>query len=378
MPEHRPEHRIVDTPEQLGAALATIDAPVIGVDVERSAAPRYYKPAALIQVGTAQRAVLVDSHVLGPTPELGAFLSSRHVVTHAATNDIESLDWAGVVLDELDDTSIAAALLGLPTGLDPLLQELLDVALSPDKEKYQRANWERRPLPEGMAAYAAGDVLHLEALMEELHGLLEDAGRVDWYDQECAHMLTSTRAATRTWEDTKGSGRLDDVQRSVLRAMWDCRETIARGRDSAPQSVIRDETLVDVANSPATSTRELQGRNKRRGAPDDDAAELLFDAMDAGLHADPQPRAQQPRSDAGHNLDRDRHAAMRSARADVADELGMDAGVLCPGRVLWGPVHAEATTADELVAALDLRPWQLDLLRDPLWHAWESVGHNGD
>lgn len=372
------EHHLVDTPQQLDAALATIDSPVIGVDVERSAAPRYYKPAALIQVGNAQRAILVDSHRLGPTPTLGDFLSSRRVVAHAATNDIESLDWAGVVLDDLDDTSIAAALLGLPTGLDPLLQDLLDVALSPDKDKYQRANWEQRPLPEGMAAYAAGDVLHLEALMEELHGRLATTGRTDWYDQERAHMLTSTRAATRAWDDTKGSSRLDDAQRSVLRAMWECREAIAREHDLAPQTVMRDEAMVDVAGNPATSTRELQRRNKRRGKPDDDAAELLFDAMDAGLQAEPQPRPDLARSQAGHNVDRNRHAALRNARADVAEELGMDAGVLCPGRVLWGPVRAEVATADELVAALDMRPWQLELLRDPLWAAWESVGHDGD
>ncbi len=371
-------HQLVDEPGQLAPALATIDQPVIGVDVERTAAPRYHKPAALIQVGTADRAILVDSHVLGPTPELGDFLRARTVVAHAATNDIESLDWAGVELDELDDTSIAAGLLGLPTGLDPLLQELLDVALSPDKDKYQRANWERRPLPDEMAAYAAGDVLHLAALMEELRDRLDRTNRTEWYDQERAHMLVSTRAATRSWEDTKGSGRLDARQRAVLRALWECREEIARRRDLAPNTVLREEILVDLAATPATSTRELQRRNARRGKPDDDAAELLFDAMDAGLAAPPEPRPRQASSNASRSVDSDRHAAMRSARAAVAKGLGLDAGVLCPGRVLWGPVHANVTSPDELVAALDLRPWQLDLLGDALWAAWESVDADGD
>ena len=371
-------HELVDEPDQLAPALATIDEPVVGVDVERTAAPRYHKPAALIQVGTADRAVLVDSHVLGPTPELGDFLRARRVVAHAATNDIESLDWAGVELDELDDTSIAAGLLGLPTGLDPLLQELLDVALSPDKDKYQRANWERRPLPDEMAAYAEGDVLHLPALMAELRDRLDQADRTEWYDQERAHMLASTRAATRSWEDTKGSGRLDAAQRAVLRALWECREDIARRRDLAANSVLREETLVDLAATPATSTRELQRRNPRRGKPDDDAAELLFDAMDRGLAASPQPRPRRASSAASTSIDRDRHAAMRTARAAVAKDLGVDAGLLCPGRVLWGPVHADVASPDELVAALDLRPWQRAQLRDPLWAAWESVDAAAD
>lgn len=350
----------------------------MGLDVERSAAPRYYKPAALIQVGTAAQAVLVDSHRLGPTPLLGAFLAERRVVAHAATNDIESLDWAGVVLAELDDTSIAAALLGLPTGLDPLLQDLLDVALSPDKSRYQRANWEQRPLPRGMAAYAAGDVLHLPALMALLHDRLEEAGRTDWYDEERHHMLASTRASTRAWDDTRGAGRLDDAQRAVLASLWEAREDLARTRDSAPQTLLRDETLVDLAADPPSSSRDLQRRNKRRGQPDDDAAVVLFDALDAGLSAPPRPRPPASTSTAGTTVDRERHAAMRSARSTVAADLGMDAGVLCPSRVLWGPVHANVTSRAELEAALDLRPWQVELLGEVLWAAWESVDPTGD
>jgi ribonuclease D len=371
--EGRAVHLLVDSHSDLAAALATIDAPVVGLDVERSAAPRYWKPAALIQVGTAEQAVLVDSHRLGPTPMLGDFLAGRRVVAHAATNDVESLDWAGVVLEELDDTSIAAALLGLPTGLDPLLRDLLDVALSPDKDKYQRANWERRPLPEGMAAYAAGDVLHLPALMALLDHQLEEAGRVGWYDQERHHMLASTRAATRAWEDTKGAGRLDAAQRAVLAALWEAREELARRRDTAPQTLLRDETLVDLAADPPSGSRDLQRRNRRRGQPDDDAAVVLFDALDEGMSAPPRPRPATSSSTAGTSTDRERHAAMRAARATLATELGMDAGVLCPSRVLWGPIHANASSRAELEAALDLRPWQVELLGGVLWDAWESV-----
>ncbi len=345
----------------------------MGLDVERSAAPRYYKPAALIQVGTARRAVLVDSHRLGPTPLLGEFLARRQVVAHAATNDIESLDWAGVVLDELDDTSIAAALLGLPTGLDPLLQDLLDQALSPDKDKYQRANWEQRPLPDEMADYAAADVLHLPALMVRLRERLEELGRLAWYDQERAHMLASTRASARTWGDTRGAARLDPPQRAVLRALWEAREALARDRDSAPQTLLRDETLIDLAADPPSSSRDLQRRNKRRRQPDDAAAVILFDALDAGMSAPPEPRPESSRSTAGSTVDRERHAAMRAARSDLATELGMNAGILCPGRVLWGPIHADVGGRVELEATLDLRPWQVDLLGAALWAAWESV-----
>ena len=160
--------QFVDDPSDLASALARIDEPLVGVDVERADAPRYYRTAALIQVGTADHVVLVDAVALDPVPLLGDFLAERTAVLHALPNDLEPLRAVGVEVGTVHDTAVAASLLGLPIGLDPLLQELLDVALSPDKERFQRADWERRPLPHDMAAYAAGDVVHLGELWDEL------------------------------------------------------------------------------------------------------------------------------------------------------------------------------------------------------------------
>lgn len=365
-------HTLVDTLDALGHALGRVDAPVVGLDVERTAAPRYFKPAALVQVGTADHAVLLDTHVLGPLPTVGEFLGDRTVVLHAGTNDIESLDGADMTLDRVEDTAIAAALLGLPRGLDPLLDEVLGVRLDGDKDRFQRANWERRPLPSDMAAYAAGDVVHLPALVDELAERLDDLGRTEWYRQECDHMLADTRAATRTWEDTGGLGRLDPDQRAIARAVWERREELARSRDDAPQVVLRDDTIVDVAANPPDDPDELRRRNDRRG-PDRATAEQLLEAVRSGAAASPEPVEDQPAGSVDTRVARDRHAAMRKARAAVARELGIDSGVLAPGRVLWAPIHAAPASADELAAALDLRPWQKDLVVDALWEAHESV-----
>lgn len=366
-------HVLVDTHDRLPSALDDVDTDVVGVDVERTTAPRYFKPAAVVQVGVADRALLIDSHVLGPTPEVGEFLRDRTCVLHAATNDIESLDGVGMRLEHVEDTSLAAALLGHPVGLDPLLQEVLGVSLGDDKDRFQRADWERRPLPDDMAAYAAGDVVHLPALLATLTAQLEAAGRQDWYRQECEHVLAATRATSRRWDDTRGAGRLDPRQRAVLRAVWERREQLARDQDDAPQALLRDKALVDIAASPPADPRELARRNQRRGRPDHQVAEALFAALQQGRDAseEPRPGSGGSRSDAA--TDRERHAAMRRARAEVAEDLGIEAGVLCPGRVLWGGIHADPDDADELVAAIDLRDWQRALLRDPLWEAYTSV-----
>lgn len=316
--------------------------------------------------------LLVDTHRLGGhVPVLGNFLVGRVVVLHAGTNDIPSLDEADVDLDTFEDTAVAAAVLGLPLGLDNLLQELLGVALSPDKDRFQRADWERRPLPDDMAAYAAGDVEHLPELIMDLRGRLTDLGRLDWYRQERDHMIDSTRAATRSWEDTRGSGRLDDDQRAVLRALWTRREDLARRDDLAPQRVLRDETLVDLAGSPADDIEDLSRRNKRRGQPTRGHAAELLEAQVEGLAAGPETRNGSSRR--FDRRDRDRHAAMRNARSELADEMGLDAGFLCPGRTLWAPIEADPADQDELVANLDLRPWQCELLADALWDAYTTV-----
>ncbi len=344
---------------------------MVGLDVERSTKPRFDNPAALVQVGTSELVLLVDTHALGAVPVLGDFLRDRVVVLHAATNDIPSMDRAAIELDTLEDTAIAAALLGLPLGLDNLLQELLDVALSPDKDRFQRADWERRPLPDDMAAYAAGDVEHLPELIADLRARLADRGRLDWYRQERDHMIDDTRRSTRSWEDTRGAGRLDAAHRAVLRALWTCREELAERDDLAPQRVLRDATLVDLAGEPADDPQALARRNKRRGQPLPDHAEALFAAQQDGRAAPPEHRS--PAAHRFDGTDRDRHAAMRHARSDLADEMGLHPGFLAPSRTLWAPIAAEPADAEELVANLDLRPWQRDVLAPVLWEAYSKV-----
>lgn len=360
----------VDTPTALAAALARVDAPVVGVDVERADAPRYFRTAALIQVGTSDDVVLVDAKALDPVPLLGDFLAERTTILHALTNDLDPLRTAGVEVGEVHDTAVAASLLGLPVGLDPLLQELLDVALSPDKDRFQRADWEQRPLPDDMAAYAAGDVVHLERLWASLAARLDEAGRRSWYDEERDAIVVTAFEDARAWTRTKGAGRLDAAQRAVLKALWLEREAICREFDLAPNRVLRDEVLVDLAARPASDATDLVRRNRRRGRPSRTHADRLLAAQVAGAAAAPEERESNSQWTPAH---RDAFDAMRKARAAVARDIGLDAGVLCPSKALWGPVRGQPSDAQELCAMAGLRYWQADLLADALWGAYSEA-----
>lgn len=365
------ELEFVDDPAHLPAALSRIDEPVVGLDVERADAPRYFRTAALIQVGTANRVVLVDAVTLAPVPTLSHFLAERTSILHALQNDLEPLRAVGVEVGDVHDTAVAASLLGLPTGLDPLLQELLGVALSPDKERFQRADWEQRPLPDDMATYAAMDVIHLSALWNDLRTRLQADERLPWYQQELHALVVGAHDDNRDWTRTKGAGRLSPEERAVLKALWEEREAICVEADMAPNRALRDEVLIDLAQKPARDPTDLIRRNKRRGRPSRQHAERLLAAQETGAQAPPEPK--ENGAEPWSRSHRDAFDAMRKARAEVADDLGLDAGVLCPSRALWGPARENPSDPDELCDLADLRPWQAAALRTVLWEAYRAA-----
>jgi ribonuclease D len=370
--EHAGEVVFVDDPAAVLDALASVAGDTVGVDVERADADRYFRRAALIQVGTAERCLLLDGVTLERLPELDDFLDEgRTAVLHALENDLDPLAAKGVRPGRVADTAIAAAVLGLPIGLSGLLAEVLGIELTADKEAYQRADWEARPISSGMAEYAAGDVFHLPELWRTLDDRLTDAGRRSWYDQELDHVVARAAEDTRDWTRVKGSGRLDPPAKAVLRALWEERERLARAHDIAPNRLVHDDVLRDLAETPPTTVDELVRRSpRRRGLLREHAADLLA-AVDRGREAPAEPKEERSRRWAPE--DKAAYDAMRRARADVAEELGIDAGVLCSSRPLWRAVAGRPSDGQELCALAELRPWQTDLLADVLWDVYTAA-----
>ena len=361
----------VDDAAAVRGVLARLDAPVLGIDVERADADRYFRRAALVQVGTAEGCVLLDTVALDALPQLDELLDTDHLaVLHAAENDLAPLTSLGVNVERLADTAVAAALLGLPTGLSRLLEELLDVRLSDDKDAFQRADWEQRPLPADMAAYAAGDVVHLPALWQELAQRLDEQGRLGWYEEELAAGLARAAEDNRDWTRVKGAARLDPSQRAVLRALWEAREAEARAHDIAPNRLVHDEVLRELAVDPPRTEAQLVRRSPRRRGLLRQHAGVLFAAVQAGLTAEPEPRE---RSSRWTDAERTVHDALRTRRARVAEEIGLEPGVLCPSKVLSAAVAGAPEDGRELCALAGLRTWQTELLADPLWDAYVTA-----
>lgn len=369
---HELEVVFVDEPAAVAEALTTLDGEVVGVDVERADADNYFRRAALVQVGVPGRCLLLDGVTIDAMDALDAFLDGSHLaVLHAVENDLEPLARKGVRADRLADTAVAASLLGLPIGLSGLLREVLEVELTEDKERFQRADWEQRPLPDDMAGYAAGDVVHLPALWSELDDRLASAGRRSWYEQELDFTMRRAEEATRDWTRVKGAGRLSPEAKAVLKALWEARETLARAHDTAPNRLLHDDVLRALAEEPPTSEADLVRRSPRRRRQLREHAEVLFDAVGAGLQAGPLETEHEPRR--WSPQDKGAYDAMRKARAEVANDLGLDPGVVCSSRPLWRAVAAQPDDGEQLCAAAELRPWQRELLRDVLWDAYAEA-----
>jgi ribonuclease D len=94
--------------------------------------------------------------------------------------------------------------------------------------------------------------------------------------------------------------------------------------------------------------------------------QVVFDAAEQ----DPPP----PDPDRRRWTDRDSRAfdRLREARAAVARELGIDAGVLCSSKTLKEAVRDDPSDVDALCDAAGLRPWQRELLGEVLWRAYRG------
>jgi ribonuclease D len=351
------------TTAQLADALAELGGTgpeLVGVDVERADADRYWRHPALIQVGADGLVVLVDPQDgLDLTP-LATFLRERSVILHAMDNDLAPLASVGVELHRIEDTAVAAAVLGLPTGLEALLDHLLDIRFTGDKQRMQRADWSRRPLPEPMLDYAASDVADLGRLWRTMRAELEAAGRWEWYVQERdAVREQPPLEERRAWTRLRGLGRLDRRSQTRARELWQVREELARDTDTAPGRIVADRVLLELARTPVTDARGLRRAGVRRQAARR-FGEQLLEALRNGDGAEPVTRRGRRFDDRERTLVDE----LRARRTAVAEQHDLDPGVLCPNRALEQAVAAGPTTPEELRGALDVRTWQWELLAD--------------
>jgi ribonuclease D len=295
---------LISTSSELAASCARLAShEVITVDTEFLRETTYYPLLCVVQMASADEAVVVDALADGldlkPFFEL---MANEKVlkVFHAARQDIEIIfHLAATIPHPIFDTQVAAMVLGYGDSIayDQLVERI--TGYRPDKT-HRFTDWARRPLTEEQLHYAVSDVTHLRDVFVALDADLKKRGRSDWVGSEM-EVLTSPRTydfhPERAWERLKTRVR-KPKELAVLMEVAAWREQEAQSRDVPRSRVLKDDTVGDIATHAPTSLERLGSlRSLPKGFERSKWGAEILAAVQRGLARDPAtlPKLEKPR-----------------------------------------------------------------------------------
>jgi len=254
---------LITTTSDLAAACSRLaQHKVITVDTEFLRETTYYPLLCVVQMASAEEAVVIDT--LAPGIDLKPFfelMGNEAVlkVFHAARQDIEIV-WhqSGTIPHPIFDTQVAAMVLGYGDSIayDQLVERV--TGHRPDKT-HRFTDWSRRPLTPEQMHYAVSDVTHLRDVFAALDADLKKRGRSDWVSEEM-EVLTSPKTydfhPERAWERLKTRVR-KPKELAVLMEVAAWREQEAQSRDVPRSRVLKDDAVGDIATHAPTSLERL-------------------------------------------------------------------------------------------------------------------------
>jgi len=370
----------IDTTSAADRFLSSVErSATVAVDTEGASFHRFVDRIYLLQMSTRDLTAVLDPLAIGAPAPLGRILESDKIekVFHDADYDLRLLhqDY-GWNTRRLFDTRVAAQLLGIRAfGLAALLERSFGLRLD---KKHQRADWSMRPLPRDMLDYASQDTMYLLELRDRLASELESAGRWSWAEEEFER-LEGTRWEQAEGEDTgymriKGARDLDRRELAIFRELVRFRDGIARELDRATFRVAGNEALFAVAKERPQTLEALAAiKGVPRGIAERRGAEMLA-AVRRGMEV---PEDQLPKFPRAPRWDRDadfdnRVNALRVAREEAAQRLGLDPGFLCAREKLETIARKKPKTLEELAEVPDLRQWQVEVLGPAFLRALEK------
>jgi len=361
------DFEIIETKADLDTlAHDLLSAKTLAIDTEADSFYHYFDKTCLVQVATRHQIYLIDPLALGGPAELaplGPLFASPDIrkIFHAAEYDLFVLKRdCGFRFQNLFDTMVSAQLLGYPSvGLAGIAERHCGVNL-PKEE--QRSDWSQRPLSQRQLSYAAADVLYLMPLAEKLGKELREAKRRRWAQEEfetlCAREWPEREFDELGYLRIKGARRLDSKGLSILRELYLLRDARARDVDRPPFKVLGNRTLLEIAERKPRKLAELA---EIKGITDLLMRRMGRDIMAAVRSSRKEEHGPIPKLANGRRrMDRQaerRMAALKTWRAQRAEDLAMDPGVLCPNSALEAIAWRAPQTAKDLGDLPELKGW---------------------
>jgi ribonuclease D len=285
---------IISTTNDLAAACARLsEHPVVTVDTEFLRETTFWPKLCVVQVASADEAVVIDALAEGIdlSPLFSLFANEKVLkVYHAARQDIEIV-WhlAKFIPSPVFDTQVAAMVLGYGDSIayDQLVQRLTGAHI--DKSS-RFTDWARRPLSDAQVAYAISDVTHLREVYRKLKSQLEKRGRTHWMEDEMA-VLTSPetyrQSPEQAWKRIGGRMRKPrDLAVLIEVAAW--REREAQSKNVPRSRILKDDALSEIAlQAPDTPEKLAAIHMIPKGWEKSKAGLDLLDAVKAGVARDP-------------------------------------------------------------------------------------------
>lgn len=278
-------HLIETTPDLQGFCAHLKQQPFITVDLEFLREKTYYAELCLIQVGTVERAAIIDP--LAPNLNLSSFfeiLNAPEIVKvfHSGRQDIEILyKLTGTIPSPVFDTQLAAMVCGYgeSVGYESLVKSILKTDLD---KSCRCSNWSLRPLDTKQLKYALADVTHLVHIYTYLKEELAKSKRENWFASETDALCSPDTYHIdpfESWHKIKHRSH-NAYMLTVLRELAAWRELRAQKKNTPRQSIIKDDCLVNIAAiCPHTGEELAQIRNIRKDIVSGKLAEEILDVI---------------------------------------------------------------------------------------------------
>ncbi len=324
----------ITTSDQLNDFCREIQsADVLAVDTEFVRERTYFHRVGLIQVGSKEHFAAIDPILLKDlTPLLELLKDPKKIkVFHAARQDLEILvRLCGQVIPPVFDTQVAASLVGW--GFQISFAKLIQKALGKHMHKSETyTDWCRRPLSQNQIEYAIDDVRYLMPAYEKLIERLTRLKRSEWVAGE-----------VKNWEDPETFALPDPQKRflkiknlrslksrnlAVLRELAAWRENMAVTRDCLAKSIVRDETLLEIARK---IPREIKALSSLRGFHPKEIGKSgadIIQAVERGMKVPEEDLPSLPESD-GYSTTRGVEELLAAFVQIRSEELKIEPNVL--------------------------------------------------
>ncbi len=347
---------------------ALLSEKIIAVDLEADSMYCFKEKICLIQIATAKEAFLVDPFKIKEVSSFLKILENDDVmkVFHGADFDIRSLDRDYQArVNNLFDTEIACRFLGIKErGLAALLKRNFNV--DADK-KYQKADWAKRPLKQGMIEYCVGDVAYLTKLYDIIHQKLAANRRLSWAKEEFEiqeKVRYENNYVLPLFRKFKGAGKIDNRSLAVLENLLQVRLEIAQKKDKPLFKIMSNASLMTMARmKPVTIDQMVKTRAiSQRQA--DMYGKLCAEAIVRAENLDHKelpsyPKTRRPRKDARVQ---ERIERLKKMREKLSHSIGIEPGFLLNNAIIASIASKNPATSEDLLKIEHVRHWQVEAI----------------